>query len=106
MTVDRENGRAAVTDYAVLAAAAGRTAIELRPRTGRTHQLRVHLAAIGHPILGDPIYGDKAPTAPMHLHARAIALPLYERREPVGATAPVPPHMTPALLACGMIMDD
>ena len=102
MTVDRENGRPAVTDYAVLAAAGGRTAIALRPKTGRTHQLRVHLAAIGCPILGDPVYGDKAPTAPMHLHARAIALPLYERRDPVSATAPVPARMTPALLACGM----
>ena len=47
-----------MTDWRVVAREAGATRLELRPLTGRSHQLRVHLAAIGHPILGDPFYGD------------------------------------------------
>jgi tRNA pseudouridine32 synthase / 23S rRNA pseudouridine746 synthase len=79
------------------------TWLELRPETGRTHQLRVHLAALGCPILGDRIYGrrdDPAPP-PLHLHARAITVPLYPNRAPISACAPVPSHMQDALRACG-----
>jgi tRNA pseudouridine32 synthase/23S rRNA pseudouridine746 synthase len=93
-------GQPALTDYRVLATGHGMSWLELRPRTGRTHQLRVHLAALDCPILGDPIYGrfdPDAPAAPLQLHARSIALPLYPNRRPVGATAPVPPHMRAAL---------
>ena len=53
----REDGRAAVTKYSVTARRGGISMVELRPRTGRTHQLRVHLSSVGHPILGDPTYG-------------------------------------------------
>ncbi|MCB1885475.1 MAG: RNA pseudouridine synthase [Geminicoccaceae bacterium] len=94
-------GRRAVTDWRLLGADGGLAFLELRPRTGRTHQLRVHLAALGCPILGDRVYGPKDADAPLHLHARRIGLPLYERRDPVDATAPVPPHMTAALAGCG-----
>ena len=59
--------------------------VELQPLTGRTHQLRVHCAAMGWPIVGDAIYGN-APRhsgAPLHLHARDVVVPLYKNREPI-----------------------
>jgi 23S rRNA-/tRNA-specific pseudouridylate synthase len=73
--------------------------------TGRTHQLRVHLAALGCPVRGDSIYGKaRAPStaAPLHLHARAVTVPLYANRSPIAATAPPPAHMRAALQACGL----
>jgi tRNA pseudouridine32 synthase/23S rRNA pseudouridine746 synthase len=83
------------------------TWLALEPVTGRTHQLRVHCAAMGWPLLGDAIYG----TAPrrgspiggpiLHLHARDIVVPLYKNRDPIRATAPVPPHMRAALAQYG-----
>ncbi|KQP58811.1 RNA pseudouridine synthase [Methylobacterium sp. Leaf399] len=79
------------------------TWLALTPVTGRTHQLRVHCAASGWPILGDPIYG----TAPrfggpgLQLHARALSLPLYPKKPPILVTAPAPAHMAPMLAECG-----
>lgn len=68
--------------------------LALTPLTGRTHQLRVHCAAMGFPILGDRIYGTGDETCEMlQLHARAIEIPLYKNKEPVRVEAPVPPHM-------------
>ncbi len=54
--VDHENGKSAVTDWRVIRTSDGETRIRLMPRTGRSHQLRVHMMALGHPILGDPFY--------------------------------------------------
>jgi tRNA pseudouridine32 synthase / 23S rRNA pseudouridine746 synthase len=54
--VDHENGRAAQTDWRVVRVGGGETRVRLMPRTGRSHQLRVHMLALGHPILGDPFY--------------------------------------------------
>jgi tRNA pseudouridine32 synthase/23S rRNA pseudouridine746 synthase len=71
--------------------------------TGRTHQLRVHCAAMGWPIVGDAIYGT-APRKggpPLQLHAREVVVPLYKNRDPVRVTAPVPEHMREWLKACG-----
>ena len=79
------------------------TWLALEPLTGRTHQLRVHCAAMGWPITGDNIYG----TAPrfggpgLHLHAREIVVPLGKNREPVRVVAPIPAHMRDLLCACG-----
>jgi RluA family pseudouridine synthase len=104
MKVDPE-GRPSITDYRVLGRDGALTMLELRPLTGRTHQLRVHLAALGCPVLGDPIYGKaRAPhaAAPLHLHARAVAVPLYANRPPIAAAAPPPAHMRAALQACGL----
>jgi len=100
MQVAAEGGQASVTDIRVLASGGGRSLVECRPRTGRTHQLRVHLAAIGHPILGDPVYGGPLQGSrqggPLLLHARSIALPLYPRRPAVAVTAPPPPAFVAA----------
>jgi tRNA pseudouridine32 synthase / 23S rRNA pseudouridine746 synthase len=75
----------------------------LEPLTGRTHQLRVHCAAMGWPVVGDGIYGTAPRTGgpPLHLHAREVVVPLYPKREPVQVVAPVPAHMREALTACG-----
>lgn len=94
-------GQQAVTDYRVCGAAGGRAWLELRPRTGRTHQIRVHCAALGCPVVGDSAYGAGASREPMMLHARSIALPLYPARPPLSVTAPVPPHMAAALHGLG-----
>ena len=58
--VDRVNGRSAQTDWQVQRVGAGETRVRLYPRTGRSHQLRVHMKEIGHPILGDPFYASGA----------------------------------------------
>ncbi len=58
--VDHENGRAAVTDWRVVRAGGGESRVRLMPKTGRSHQLRVHMREIGHPILGDPFYATGA----------------------------------------------
>lgn len=97
-------GQPAVTDYRLLGTAEGMSWLELTPRTGRTHQLRVHCVALGMPIVGDSIYGTgpRAPDRPtLHLHAREIALPLYPRKPAIEVTATPPPHMADALQRCG-----
>ncbi|WP_375453531.1 RluA family pseudouridine synthase [uncultured Methylobacterium sp.] len=98
-------GEPSLTHWRVLGRSAdGRAWLELEPVTGRTHQLRVHCAAMGFPILGDSVYG----TAPRHggpglqLHARRLALPLYPKKPPVVAEAPAPEHMRAGLSACGL----
>ncbi len=90
------DGPAARTAWRLMGQAGGLAWLELHPMTGRTHQIRVHCAGLGHPIMGDPIYGRG--DGPMQLLARAIMLPL---EPPVSAMAPPPGHMRDALLACG-----
>lgn len=83
------------------------TFLELRPHTGRTHQLRVHCQALGWPILGDPVYGHgKRTGAPLHLHARAIVVPLRENKDEIAVAAPAPEHMRAALRLCGWREDE
>jgi 23S rRNA-/tRNA-specific pseudouridylate synthase len=85
-------GQSAATEWRVLGEADGLAWLELHPRTGRTHQVRVHCAHLGCPVLGDPVYGGGE--GGLHLLARAISLPLTP---PLEATAPPPPHMARTL---------
>ena len=96
-------GLPAQTRWNVLGSCEGRSWLALEPLTGRTHQLRVHCAAMGWPILGDPIYGTggRDGPVPLHLHARDIGIPLYRNKEPVQVQAPVPGHMQVALALAG-----
>lgn len=96
-------GSPSQTQFRVLARAANRALLELKPLTGRTHQLRLHCAALGFPILGDAIYG-RGGSGGLMLHARSIAIPLYKNKEPVKAEALLPEHMREALLMSGLPM--
>lgn len=87
----------AVTDYKILEKFDnGTTWLELSPRTGRTHQLRIHLKTLGCPIMGDWLYGPSEARGEfplLHLHARSIEIPLYPKKDAIKVTAPPPPHM-------------
>jgi RluA family pseudouridine synthase len=100
-----DQGQTAVTQYQVLGKAAGHAWLELRPETGRTHQLRVHCAAAGCPIVADRLYGQAEPGTLLHLHARRIVLPLSQNKPAIDVTAPPPPHMCEALTRCGWKAD-
>ena len=97
MTLDPA-GQQAVTVWTVLGDAPGLAWLELRPRTGRTHQIRLHCAEVlGCPIVGDWLYGGGDGSA-LHLLARSLSLGLTP---PVSASASPPPHMRAALATCG-----
>jgi tRNA pseudouridine32 synthase/23S rRNA pseudouridine746 synthase len=84
------------------------TWLALEPVTGRTHQLRVHCAEMGFPIVGDTIYGTAPRTGgpTLHLHSREIVVPISKNKPPVAITAPVPAHMRELLTACGWLSED
>lgn len=92
-------GKEAVTEYRVLRTFADDKALlELTPKTGRTHQLRVHCSAIGHPVVGDTIYGKEkyGSSPPLHLHALSVCVPLYPKRAaPLQVSAPPPAFWEP-----------
>jgi tRNA pseudouridine32 synthase/23S rRNA pseudouridine746 synthase len=105
-------GQPAVTKWTVMGRSPNGpppiTWLALEPVTGRTHQLRVHCAAIGWPIRGDTIYGtaSRQDGSVLHLHAREVVVPLYKNRAPIRVVAPVPAHMGAALAQCGRRDDD
>jgi tRNA pseudouridine32 synthase / 23S rRNA pseudouridine746 synthase len=70
--VCKDRGKPAHTDWKVLERESDATRVELYPRTGRSHQLRVHMKSIGHPILGDPFYGDPSNADRLQLHAKSL----------------------------------
>jgi len=106
MSTHARAGREAVTEFRVLERLGMLTLVELRPRTGRTHQIRVHMAAIGHPLFGDPTYGHsprdftQSPLAPQvawfrrqALHASTLAFTHPITRQWMACCAPLPPDM-------------
>ncbi len=103
---DHPDAQAASTRYRTLAAGASASLVELAPRTGRMHQLRVHMASLGHPIAGDPRYGGAlalggAPVARLMLHAAALVFP-----HPAGGErrieAAIPDDMSTLLQTLGL----
>ncbi len=77
--VCQEQGKPSRTHWQVIERETAATRLALTPKTGRSHQLRVHMLALGHPILGDPFYGDKASATRLQLHAETLRL-----RHPTG----------------------
>ena len=107
MHVDEEEGQAARTRYRVIERAGNRAAwVELQPLTGRTHQLRVHMLAIGHPILGDGKYGGPdafltgAISRKLHLHARRLRIDHPDGGR-IDVTAELPDHFAATLASLG-----
>jgi 23S rRNA pseudouridine955/2504/2580 synthase len=108
MMVDESGeGQVARTRYRVLDRAGNRAAwVELQPLTGRTHQLRVHLAALGHPIVGDGKYGGQAAfltgsiSRKMHLHARRLIID-HPDGAPLDVVAPLPEHFAASMAQLG-----
>ena len=91
--VHHTHGRTSVTRWRAMEVAGGTTRVELEPLTGRTHQLRVHLKAIGHPILGDPLYASREVEAlapRLLLHAASLALFHPATGEPISFESRVP----------------
>ena len=87
-------GKPAVTAWRVIARAGGKALVRFAPRTGRTHQIRVHAASgLGFPIAGDPVYG--AGKGPMLLHAAALRVP-REPKPAIDARAALPETFTKA----------
>ena len=91
-----DGGRDARTRYRVLREVAGRSLVEVRPETGRTHQIRVHLAAIGHPIVGDPLYGKRS-LGRQFLHAQRLAFRHPRTGERLELEAPLAEDLRRAL---------
>ena len=93
MAVDRLHGRPAVTHWRVLERFSGYTHVECRLETGRTHQIRVHMASLGHPLLGDVVYGSKKPwpgLAGQCLHARRLTFVHPATGLPMTLECPLP----------------
>lgn len=91
--IDHERGRPSQTRWRVLERRGDTAALEVEPLTGRSHQIRLHLAVIGHPILGDPLYADEATVAlapRLQLHATELALAHPDDDRPVAWRSPCP----------------
>jgi 23S rRNA pseudouridine1911/1915/1917 synthase len=94
MTARLARGRSAITEYKVLRRFDKFTLLEVRIGTGRTHQIRVHLASLGHPVAGDPLYGAAASTLDRYfLHAQRITFTSPTTGERITIEAPVPEEL-------------
>jgi 23S rRNA pseudouridine1911/1915/1917 synthase len=95
MTARLEFGRAALTDWEAIGHFAGFTLLQIRLGTGRTHQIRAHMAAMGHPVAGDRLYGAKpSPWNRYFLHAHRLGFQSPATRERVTVESPLPPDLT------------
>lgn len=102
MQVDHENGQVAISELRVLDHQNGFSWLELKPKTGRTHQLRVHCAAIGCPIIGDPFYGVAGDEGKnLMLHARALRIPYIQNDPAIIVEAPLPEEMAEQMRLMG-----
>ncbi len=104
MAVMEKNGRPAVTHWEVLARYSGYTAVRCRLETGRTHQIRVHMAAIGHPLLGDGLYGAPSPEKGLEgqcLHARELKFIHPRSGEHIHLKTELPPWFCEVLARLG-----
>ena len=90
-----EGGKEAITEFEVLRREKGRTLLLVRPKTGRTHQIRVHLSSIGHPVVGDPLYGRGE--GKLMLHSWRISFRHPRTGERISVSAPPPPEFRPWL---------
>ena len=90
--VDHENGKQAVTDWRLVRSGNGESRLRLSPRTGRSHQLRVHMQAIGHPILGDPFYaeGEARDHSRLMLHSESLRFRHPDGGQGTKISAPCP----------------
>lgn len=97
------HGLPSASTWKVMGRGARLTWLALEPLTGRTHQLRVHCAEMGWPIVGDNIYGtaSRAGGPALHLHSREVTVPILKNKPPVKVTAPVPQTMREKLAVCG-----
>jgi 23S rRNA pseudouridine1911/1915/1917 synthase len=95
MIVSPEHGQDSLTSFSVCERQKTSTLVELKPKTGRMHQLRIHMASIGHPIVGDIVYALDYPSAPrLMLHAATLSLHLPGSRHPTFLAPPPPDFCT------------
>ena len=97
MAINYKNGKPAVTHYRVLQTLKGASFMEFELETGRTHQIRVHMASISHPLLGDTVYGNSKNPYKLQgqaLHARTIGFIHPTTGEYIEVSAPIPEYMT------------
>ena len=108
MAVNHLSGRPAVTHWTVLARYPGYTHLQCRLETGRTHQIRVHMAAQGHPVLGDPVYGGVRKGFPelagQCLHARRLTFRHPRTGERITLSCPLPDYFQAVLTRCARLV--
>ena len=108
MAVNHLSGRPAVTHWTVLARYPGYTHLQCRLETGRTHQIRVHMAALGHPVLGDPVYGGVRKGFPelagQCLHARRLTFRHPRTGERITLACPLPDYFQAVLTRCARLV--
>lgn len=108
MAIDWKAGRPAITHWTVLASYPGFTHVQCRLETGRTHQIRVHMASIGHPVLGDPVYGNHKKNWPelagQCLHAKRLSFLHPRTGERITVECPMPEYFLSVLTKLGRLL--
>lgn len=99
--VNGVNSQSAVTEYTCIKSNRDATLLSLKLKTGRTHQLRVHLSYLGHPIIGDPIYNQPADHMLLHGYKQSLVMPFSNKR--IEIQAPLPPYFEQDLIKYGLV---